>query len=142
MMRFFCPQISCALTRIAVALAVLALLPAIECPAGPVILATDGSVTYDSTSGDFNVQATGLFFLSSSLPNGNTQVPISGGSAAFNLTVDQSGSLVGNGTFAMNGAIDFDQDGTNDTSGSLLTGTVSSFFPAGAGPAGTGTAES
>jgi len=128
------------------AVGVLGLSPAAECRAGgllsinfdqtrPVILATDGSVTYDQASGDFNVQATGLFFLSNNLPNGNTQVPITNDAAAINLTVDQNGNLVGTGTLSVGGAVDFDQDGKNDVTGNLLTGTITAFGVAGAGPA-------
>jgi hypothetical protein len=36
----------------------------------PLILATDGSVSYSPSTGSFSVQATGLFFLSNNLPNG------------------------------------------------------------------------
>src|SRR5690242_13279459 len=84
-----------------------------------VILATDGSVTYDQLSGDFNVSATGLFFLSNSLPGGAGQVPISSGLADLLLSVDQNGALVGPGSLTVTGAIDLDQDGTNDVSGTL-----------------------
>ena len=100
----------------------------------PLILATDGSVTYNQSTGNFNVQATGEFFLSNNLPNGNTQVPIINDLAVINLTVGQSGNLVGTGSLTVNGAIDFDQDGTNDVSGSLVTGTITAFGAAG-GPA-------
>jgi len=146
MMRLFLWRISWALTRLALAVGFVALSPVALCRAGgllqfsfdqnrPFILATDGSVAYDQASGDFNVQATGLFFLSNHLPNGNTQVPITNDAAAINLTVDQNGNLVGTGTLTVNGAIDFDQDGQNDASGKLLTGTITAFGVAGAGPA-------
>jgi hypothetical protein len=79
--------------------------------------------------------ATGLFFLSSSLPNGATQVPITNDSATISLMVDPNGNLVGTGTLTVTGAIDFDQDGKNDTSGTLVTGTVNAFGAAVAGPA-------
>jgi len=146
MMRLFLRYALSALTPLAMAVGVLGLSPAAECRAGgllsinfdqtrPVILATDGSVTYDQASGDFNVQATGLFFLSNNLPNGNTQVPITNDLAAINLMVDQNGNLMGTGTLTVTGAIDFDQDSQNDVSGTLLKGTISAFGVAGAGPA-------
>jgi hypothetical protein len=135
MMQFFRRQSSCALTRFAFALAVLTTLPLGQCSAGPVILATDGSVTYDASTEALSVQATGLFFLSNYLPFGNPQVPITDDGATLSLTVNSSGQIVGTGTIAMNGAIDFDQDGTNDVSGSLLTGSITAFSSAGAGPA-------
>jgi hypothetical protein len=124
--------------------AVLSMASAVECRAGglrsfgfdenrPLIIATDGSVTYTQSTGDLSVQATGLFFLSNNLPNGNTQVPITNDSAAISLKVDSSGNLVGTGSLSLAGAIDFDQDGANDVSGTLVTGTVNAF---GAGPAG------
>ncbi len=102
---------------------------------GPFIIATDGSVTYDSSTGDFNVQATGNFFLSNDLPGGLPQVPVNGGTAVIDLTLDQSGNLLGPGSIALNGGIDFDQDGTDDVTGSLLTGSVTAFGAATAGPA-------
>jgi len=133
------------LIRLTLAVGALALVPAAECRAGvlqfdfdqsrSLILATDGSVTYDQTSGAFNVQATGEFFLSNNLPNGNTQVPITNDTATINLTVDQNGNLMGTGSLTVTGAIDFDQDGTNDVSGQLVTGRISAFGAARAGPA-------
>jgi hypothetical protein len=134
------------LTRLTLVVGALALWPAAECraggllpinfnPNGPLILATDGSVTYDQTTGNFNVQAIGEFYLSNNLPNGNTQVPITNDSAVINLTVDQNGNLVGTGSLTVNGSIDFDQDGINDVSGQLVTGTINAFGAAVAGPA-------
>jgi hypothetical protein len=102
---------------------------------GSMILATDGSVSYDQGTGNFDVTATGLFLLSNNLPLGASQVPIDGGSANLNLTVDQNGNLVSPGSLTVTGAIDIDQDGKNDVSGSLVTATVNSFSPSGAGPA-------
>jgi hypothetical protein len=99
------------------------------------ILATDGSVSYDQGTGNFSVTATGLFLVSNGLPMGAPQVPIDGGSADLSLTVDQNGKLVSPGTLSVTGAIDFDQDGTNDVSGTLVSATVNSFSPSGAGPA-------
>ena len=124
----------------------LALSPVAECWAGgllqfdfdqsrPFILATDGAVTYDALTGTFNVQATGEFFLSNNLPNGNTQVPITNDTATINLNVDQNGNLIGAGSLTVTGAIDLDQDGTNDVSGTLVTATINSFGTAAAGPA-------
>jgi hypothetical protein len=101
----------------------------------PTIVATDGSVTYDATSGDFNVQATGLFFNSMHLPNGVPDVPITNDSVVINLTVDQSGNLFAPGTITVTGAMDIDQDGHNDVSGTLVTGAVTAFGAAAAGSA-------
>jgi hypothetical protein len=134
MMNFIRKQSSCALTRLAIALAMLAALPAAQSWAGPVILSTDGSVAYDQPTGGLSIQANGLFYLSDFLPGGNPQVPITSDSATLNLTVDASGKLIGTGTLAVNGAIDFDQDGANDVSGVLLTGTITAFASAGASP--------
>lgn len=100
-----------------------------------VILATDGSVDYDSSTGDFNVSATGLFFISDSLPGGAGQVPISGGAADLLLNVDQNGALLVPGSLTVTGSIDFDQDGIDDVSGTLVDATVNGFNPSGAGPA-------
>ena len=134
------------LTQFAWIAGFLTLTPAVECRASglipfdfdqnrPFILATDGSVSYDQLTGIFNVQATGEFFLSNNLPNGNTQVPITNDTATINLNVDQSGNLLGTGSLTVTGAIDFDQDGTNDASGTLITATINAFGAAGAGPA-------
>jgi PEP-CTERM motif len=122
------------LARMAVVLG--ALLVGCVAPAkADVILATDGSVTYDSSTGDFNVSANGLFFLSDSLPGDPGQVPISSGTADLLLSVDQNGALVGPGSLMLTGGIDFDQDGINDVSGALVVATVNAFNPSGAGPA-------
>jgi hypothetical protein len=43
--------------------------------------------------------------------------------------------VVGPGSLSVSGAIDFDQDGSNDVSGTLVTGTVRAFGAAPAGPA-------
>jgi hypothetical protein len=104
-------------------------------PSRPTILATDGSVTYDASTGDFNVQATGLFFLSLHLPGGVPDVPITNDSAVIDLTLDQSGNLVAPGTLKVTGAIDINQDGINDVSGTLVTGTVTAFGAAAGGQA-------
>jgi hypothetical protein len=135
MMHFSRKQSSCALTRLAIALAMFAALPSAHAWAGAVIFATDGSVAFDQPSGGLSIQANGLFYLSDFLPFGNPQVPITSDAATLSLTVDASGQIVGTGTLAVNGAIDFDQDGTNDVSGALLTGTITGFTSAGAGPA-------
>ena len=95
----------------------------------------DGSLTYDASTGDFNVQAAGLFFASNNLPGGNTQVPIAGGAAVIDLTVDKSGNLLSVGSLTLTGSIDLDQDGTADVGGTLLTGEVTQFGAAAAGPA-------
>jgi hypothetical protein len=131
------------LTRLTLVVATLALWPAVECRAGgllsftfdpnqPFILATDGSVTYDQPSGDFNVQATGLFFLTNTV-----FAPITGTDlATLNMTVNPSGNLVGTGSLTVTGAIDIDGDGINDVNQStLLTGTITALGTAGAGPA-------
>ncbi len=130
------------LIRLALAVGALALVPAAECqadllqftfdPNQPLILATDGSVTYDRTSGDFNVQATGLYFLTSTV-----FAPITGSDlATLDMTVDPSGNLVGTGSLTVTGAIDIDGDGTNDVNEStLLTGTITALGTATAGPA-------
>ena len=101
---------------------------------GPFIIATDGSVAYDASTGDFNVQATGDFFLSNYLPGGLTQVPVDGGTAVIDLTLDQNGNLLGPGSITLTGGIDFDQDGIDDVTGTLLTGSVTAFGAATAGP--------
>lgn len=136
----------CALSRLAIAVGAVLVSSAAECRAGGLIpidfdqnratiLATDGSVTYTQSTGAFSVQSTGLFFLSNNLPGGALQVPITDDSALLSLTVDSSGNLIGTGSLSVNGAIDFNQDGINDVSGTLLTGTVDAFGAATAGPA-------
>jgi hypothetical protein len=126
------------LSRLAIAIGVVLVSSATECRAGgllpfdfdpnrPTILATDGSVSYTQSTGALSVQATGLFYLSNNLPGGAPQVPITNDSATINLTVDSSGNLIGTGSLSVTGAIDFNQDGTNDVSGTLLTGTVDAF---------------
>ncbi len=132
-----------ALTRLILVAGSLALWPAAECRAGgllsftfdpnqPLILATDGSLTYDQPSGDFNVQATGLFFLTNTV-----FAPITGSDlATLNMTVDTSGNLVGTGSLSVTGALDIDGDGTNDVNEStLLTATINALGTAPAGPA-------
>ena len=126
--------------------ALVILLPTRECQAGglipitfdqtqPFIAATDGSLSYNASTGDFNVQATGLFYLSNDLPGERFQVPLDGGQATIDLTLDQNGNLLGPGTLTVTGGIDFDQDGTDDATGTLLTGSVTAFGAAGPGPA-------
>ena len=100
---------------------------------GPFVIATDGSVTYDASTGDFNVQATGNFFLSNDVPGGLASVD--GGTAVIDLTLDQNGNLLGPGSISLNGGIDLDQDGIDDVTGSLVTGSVTAFGAATAGPA-------
>lgn len=130
------------LIRLTLAVGALALVPAAECQADllqftfdqnqPLILATDGSVTYNQPNGDFNVQATVLNFLTSTI-----FAPITGSDlATLNLTVDPSGNLVGTGSLTVTGAIDIDGDGINDVNQStLLTGTITALGTATAGPA-------
>jgi hypothetical protein len=138
----------CALVQLGAAAAALALSSPAECRGGlllfdfdpnrPVIQNFDGSVTYDAASGDFNVQATNLFYVS---PNTPTVAAISPGTAVIDLTVDQNGNMVGTGTYTLTGAIDFtgnvdmSNNPINDVSGTLLTGTVTAFGAASAGPA-------
>jgi hypothetical protein len=104
-------------------------------PSRPLIVATDGSVAYDAPTGNFNVQAIGLFFLSNDLPGGLPVVPVDSGSAVIKLTLDKSGNLLAPGSIALTGGIDFEQDGVDDVSGSLVTGKVTAFGAAGPGPA-------
>jgi hypothetical protein len=131
------------LIRLALVLGAFALVPAAECQAGgllpvtfdpnqPLILATDGSVTYDQTSGDFNVQATGLYLVTSTV-----FAPITGTDlATLDLTVDHSGNLVGTGSLTVTGAIDIDGDGINDVNETtVLTGKITALGTAPAGPA-------
>jgi hypothetical protein len=99
----------------------------------PVIVATDGSVAYNASTDGFNVQATGLFFVANDLLGGVLLVPVDSGSAISNLTLGHSGDLLGAGSIALSGGIDFDQDGKDDVTSSLVTGTVTAF---GAGPLG------
>ena len=132
-----------ALTRLILVVGAFSLWPAAGCRAGgllqftfdpnqPLILSTDGSLTFDHTSGDFNVQATGLFFLSNTV-----FAPITGSDlATLNMTVDPSGNLVGTGSLSVTGALDIDGDGTNDVNEStLLTATINALGTAPAGPA-------
>jgi hypothetical protein len=125
------------LIRLTLAVGALALVPAAECQAAgllqftfdpnqPLILATDGSVTYNQSSGDFNVQATGLFLLTSTV---YSPTQITGSDlATLDMTVDHSGNLVGTGSLTVTGAIDIDGDGTNDVNQStLLTGTITAL---------------
>jgi hypothetical protein len=51
------------------------------------------------------------------------------GSGALDLTVDKNGNLLGPGTFSVSGGVDFDGDGIDDTTGTLLTGSVTAFGP-------------
>ena len=88
-------------------------------------------MSYNASTGDFNVQATGLFFLSNDLPSGAPQVPLDGGQATIDLTLDQNGNLLGPGSLTVTGGIDFDQDGKDDATGTLLTGSVTAFGAAG-----------
>ena len=136
----------CAFIPLAALSALVILLPTRECQAGglipitfdqtqPFIAATDGSLSYNASTGDFNVQATGLFYLSNDLPGGAFQVPLDGGQATIDLTLDQNGNLLGRGTLTVTGGIDFDQDGQDDATGTLLTGSVTAFGAAGPGPA-------
>ncbi len=131
------------LARLALVVGTLSLWPVAECRAGgllsftfdpnqPLILATDGSVNYDQSSGDFNVQATGLYFLTSTV-----FAPITGSDlATLIMTVDTSGNLVGTGSLNVTGAIDIDGDGTNDVNEStLLTATINALGTAPGGPA-------
>jgi hypothetical protein len=140
---------TCALVRLCLAMGAFTLMSPADSRAGlvsfdfdqsrPFITTYDGAppgtVTYLSSRGEFKVLATGLFFLSNGLPDGASQVQITGESAVIDLKVDQNGNLVGLGALTVSGAIDFDQDGTDDVSGTLVTATVNVFGAAMAGSA-------
>ncbi len=141
------PRWLCPLARLSAALGAMAVLHATEArgdlisfdfdPNRSVIVSVDGSASYSATAttGDFHVQVTDLFYLSNNLPGGAPDVAVDNGSAVIDLTVDKSGNLVGVGSITVTGGVDFDQDGTDDVSGTLLTGSVTQFGAAGAGPA-------
>src|SRR4051794_33769163 len=100
----------CALVQLYAAAIALALSSPAECrgdlmqftldPNRPDIQNFDGSVTYDSTTGDFNVQATDLFYVS---PYTFTVSPVSPGTAVIDLKVDQNGNMIGTGTYTLTG---------------------------------------
>jgi hypothetical protein len=133
-----------ALARLTLTVGAVALLSSAECWADlvgptfdqsrPEIFAlgdTGDSVTYSAASGDFNVQALGLYFITSPFTS-NVVAPLSNGLAVLDLKVGPSGNLAGPGSLTVTGAIDLDQDGSNDVLGTLLTGTINAFGAAAA----------
>ena len=110
-----------------------ATLPIVLDPNGPTIDSAypDGTLSYDRGTGNFH---------SDSVPLSITRIDpfvfgqFSSGNVSIDLFVDTSGNFVSNGSgFVLTGGVDLDGDGTDDATGTLLTGTITGF---GADPAG------
>jgi hypothetical protein len=102
----------------------------------PTIQSFDGTLTYNATTGEFRADTIPLIINSNNLPPGGGFFDLSmPGSATFDFFVNKSGHLLSNGIgYSLTGSVDLDGDGTNDVSGTLLTGTVVAFGSDPAGP--------
>jgi hypothetical protein len=108
------------------------LLPVTFASGAPVISGSNGRITYNATTGDFNATLTGpTLAYAAPFVTGNFAL-IHSGSLTIDLTVDQSGHFVANGTgltltgsVTINGAL---------FSGTLLSGTITNFGAQPAGP--------
>jgi hypothetical protein len=106
-------------------------------PGGPIVQAQSGVLTYDNASGAFSSTSSAVSITADALTAafGSPLVFFSSGTMSINMTLDTSGNLVsGLSGFKLTGSIDFDGDGTDDASGTLLRGKITSFGAAPAGP--------
>ncbi len=100
-------------------------------PNGPVVLGINGSLSFDSSTGEFSSTTVPLTFSSPTLPGGGF-VRFSGATETIDLFVNSDGTFRGNGTgFDLTGALSI--GGTN-ISGTLLTGSITDFGADSAGP--------
>jgi hypothetical protein len=132
------------LTRFVVALAALASLLA-PAPAraglvdiqpdpnGPVVEGFFGTLAYTRATGNFHSETNPLTVSAPNIPGGFAL--FSSGNATVDLTVNSMGQFVSGGAgFTLTGSIDLDGDGTDDVSGTLLTGTITAFGAEDPGP--------
>jgi hypothetical protein len=104
---------------------------------GPVVQAQSGVLIYNSATGAFGSSSDAVAMTADALaPFGGPLAFFSSGTMSISLTVDKSGNLVsGLPGFSLTGSIDLNGDGTDDVSGTLLRGRITSFGTAPAGPA-------
>lgn len=105
------------------------LVPVTLDPNGPTIDSFDGgTLTYNALTGNFHSDTTPLSLSGTFLPGSPIVFDLGFPSdLSIDLTVNHAGNLVGTGTFQLTGALDLDGDGTDDASGTLLTGTITDF---------------
>jgi hypothetical protein len=106
---------------------------------GPDILDTNGSLTYNQSTGEFQSVTSSLTLTAdalASLPGSPSFVFFDPGSSmTIDLQVNSSGGFVSNGTgVTLTGSIDFDGDGNSDVNGTLLQGHIINFGAQTAGP--------
>jgi hypothetical protein len=121
------------------------LLPVTFATGGPIVSGSNGGITYNASTGDFNATlTTPTLTLAAPFvnpPPGHNFALITTPKLVIDLTVDQSGNFVANGTgLALTGKVSFtDQFGGTVTFGTsstsvLLQGTVTAFGAQPAGP--------
>jgi len=110
--------------------------PYIPDPNYPVIGSILGSITYTASTGVFQADSlpltyTSFYTINDSSWAGAAFFDLSYGGiqdVSVNLALDSSGNFVSNGSgFSLSGAIDLDNDGTDDVTGALLTGSINDF---------------
>jgi hypothetical protein len=108
------------------------LLPVNFQPGSPIISGSNGGLTYNAATGDFNVTLAGPSLVYAApfvQPSGFT---LFNGSLSIDLNVDKSGNFVSNGRgFELTGTVNI--NGATFT-GTLLTGTITDFGSEAAGP--------
>ncbi len=107
-------------------------IPVSFAPGDPIVSGSNGGITYNATTGDFNATLTGASLVYAApfvLPSG---FALFSGSLTIDLTVDHSGDFVANcsvllltGSVTINGAT---------FSGTLLSGAITDFGAQAAGP--------
>jgi hypothetical protein len=109
------------------------LLPLNFQPGGPIVSGSNGSLTYDATTHDFHatLSSSSLIYAAPFVtPSGF--VLITGGTLTMDLTVDNNGAFVANGTgLKLTGSVTINGA---DFTGTLLTGVITAFGAQDAGP--------
>jgi hypothetical protein len=113
---------------------------------GPTVSGANGTLTYNAGTGAFDASVlepandpsfNSLIFTPAGQPLNLVFLDPAMGtvSLTFDLKVNTSGNFVSSGTgVTLKGAVDVDGDGTDDASGTLLTGTIFAFGAGAAGP--------
>jgi hypothetical protein len=100
----------------------------------PIVTSINGTLTYNAATGNFHSDSQAIVIASPSYPGGFAAF-VTPGQVTIDLFVDKSGHFVNNGIgFQMSGSVDFDHDGKADATGTLLTGTITSFQSQAPGP--------
>lgn len=114
---------------------------------GPTVTGANGTLSYNASSSVLQASVlepandpnfNSLIFVPAGQPTNLVYLDPASGSASLviNLKVDANGNFLANGTgVTLTGAVDIDGDGTDDASGTLLTGKIIAFGAQQAGPA-------